>query len=385
MDGNGKVFIYSRKNPPASWGTTTSWPATLADTQATYVITADAASSGKFFGVPLAPVGNFDGSGVGSMAISAQTYGGVGRVVIVKGSSTFGSITLPDATHTVVIDGTAAAGAFGFSAPRRRADLQHEFDAHYVGLRGERRVRVCGGGGTGSLLASASSDSLVYSPATGGYGYSLGFLGALGGSSFGIAVTANVDQIVDIHLGTAATGPFMGPVGGAPAPSLRIKGPGGNSWGAVNIGGGVPASTRSVSFIGNDNVPDLVLAGQAEPNGPNVFVVDGKTLSSATGTLNISNAASPPPGVVVVPGLPADWNGHGLKSTVVPDVNGDGFGDFAVGEAVASSSSRTRGRLLLAGSRGTPCRLRQKSDAVVKSLRFSPLESESQDQPGDHR
>src|SRR4029077_2547549 len=37
--GAGRIYVYSRKSPPASWGTTNSWPATLTDAQANYTLT----------------------------------------------------------------------------------------------------------------------------------------------------------------------------------------------------------------------------------------------------------------------------------------------------------------------------------------------------------
>src|SRR6185295_1064759 len=49
LDGDGKIFIYSRKSPPASWGSTTAWPATLTDAQANYTISTDASFMGISF------------------------------------------------------------------------------------------------------------------------------------------------------------------------------------------------------------------------------------------------------------------------------------------------------------------------------------------------
>ena len=71
------------------------------------------------------------------------------------------------------------------------------------------------------------------------------------------------------------------------------------------------------------------------------YLVDGRVLASTTGTMSISaTAPSLPPGVIVVPGLPSDWAGYALKSSVVPDVNGDTYGDFAIGEATSSGAGR---------------------------------------------
>jgi hypothetical protein len=337
FDGNGKIFIFSRKNPPASWGTMNSWPATLTDTQANYVIEGDAGSAGNLFGWPIAPVGNFDGTGSDDLAVAVQTYGGVGRVVIVKGSSSFSSFTVgADPTRTIVIDG--AGGNFGSTL----LGLGPTSSPLVVSAPGIATVYSFGAVAAGPLTAGAASDSAVFSDASSVYGYSFGYLGPLGASTAAIAVAATglASQFVDIHLGTAAT-PFMGPAGGLPAPALRITGPTGNSWGALNVGGGVPASNRHVSFIGGDDVPDLILAGQSNVAGPLVYMVDGNVLTSTTGTLSITDPTALPPGVIVLRELPADWEGYGLKSSVVPDVNGDGYGDFAIGEATVVAAGRT--------------------------------------------
>ena len=71
-EGGGKVYIFSRKNPPVSWGTTNSWPATLTDTQANYVLTAAptfAGGAGSIQPVGMARLGNFDGTGSDDLAI----------------------------------------------------------------------------------------------------------------------------------------------------------------------------------------------------------------------------------------------------------------------------------------------------------------------------
>src|SRR6185369_10237210 len=64
-DGAGKVYIFSRKAP--AWGT--SWPATLTDTQANYVISADASFTGMSFR-NLGRLGNFDGVGADDLLIA---------------------------------------------------------------------------------------------------------------------------------------------------------------------------------------------------------------------------------------------------------------------------------------------------------------------------
>ncbi len=81
-DGNGKVYIFSRNNSPASWGTSGSWPSNLSDTQANYVITANSPlTPGSMDIRSLARLGNFDGTGTDDLAIaydSANSVAGSG-------------------------------------------------------------------------------------------------------------------------------------------------------------------------------------------------------------------------------------------------------------------------------------------------------------------
>ncbi len=59
------MYIFSRKNPPASWGTTNSWPATLTDAQANYVLTVNPtfATAGSILAQGMGRLGNIDGVG----------------------------------------------------------------------------------------------------------------------------------------------------------------------------------------------------------------------------------------------------------------------------------------------------------------------------------
>src|SRR6185369_4512488 len=90
-EGGGTIYVFSRKNPPASWGTTTSWPATLTAAQANYVLTADMTYAGGSDGIiygGMARLGNFDGTGSDDLAIGFTGHNAfTGGVLIVKGSS----------------------------------------------------------------------------------------------------------------------------------------------------------------------------------------------------------------------------------------------------------------------------------------------------------
>jgi hypothetical protein len=165
-------------------------------------------------------------------------------------------------------------------------------------------------------------------------------IGALGTSPGAVAVGATMGQYVDVHLGTAATGPFTGTAGGAPAPQVRLTdSASGNSFGVVNIGGGVKGTAVIASLVG-DASPDLVVAGQSGVNLP-LYVLDGAGLSALSGSVDLATASV---GIAsktatVVGRMPSAWAGYTV-GTIIPDSDGDGVADFAVGEATTSAAGR---------------------------------------------
>jgi hypothetical protein len=114
----------------------------------------------------------------------------------------------------------------------------------------------------------------------------------------------------------------------------------GNSFGILNLGGGVKGTTQTVSLVGGDAVPDLVVAGNAEAGTP-VYVVNGASIASLTGSVNVAaaQAAVVPPIVKVANRVPAPWGGF-AGATVIPHSNNDSYGDFAVGEFGANKPGR---------------------------------------------
>jgi hypothetical protein len=76
-----------------------------------------------------------------------------------------------------------------------------------------------------------------------------------------------------------------------------------------------------------DGLPDLVLVQQT---GPNIEIFDGRQVAAlGPGPTDVASivAASIP--------LPADWANTGQgEGTLLPDVNGDGYPDFAIGSAI---------------------------------------------------
>jgi hypothetical protein len=149
-------------------------------------------------------------------------------------------------------------------------------------------------------------------------------------------------KYVDVNIGSATTGPFLGTAGSAPAPSIHLTdSQSANSFGVINIGSGVRGTSGAVSFIGGDTVPDLVLAGQSEAGRP-IYVVSGTALTSLSGTVDVSQTQSGAlPGIVKVSGrFPADWSNGFTAGASIVDLNGDGYGDFAIGEFASAAPGR---------------------------------------------
>ncbi|HEY2904079.1 MAG TPA: hypothetical protein VGL59_26055 [Polyangia bacterium] len=336
-----KIYIYSRKNPPVSWGTTTSWPATLTDLKANYVITLGGADAGAYFGGGgLARLGNFDGTGTDDFAIGLGFRSGFqGSVLIVKGRSSFpAAITTPDSTNTIEIDGNTNNAFFGYGVMG--------IGQFYPQPAGPTLIATAPGIGSafafpgqapaGILSVTNAADSTA-GDATVTYGVNSGFLGKLGSSPGALTLGAPDGKYVDVHVGTAVTGPFpFDSVNPAPAGILHVVDSfSGVAFGIVNLGTGIRGTSTSVSLIG-DSSPDLVLAGQGETNTP-VYILSGTSLLSQTGTLNFSDSSSPvqtglTPGLVkILNAVP--WSGYtGGLDSVIPDSNGDGYADFALGE-----------------------------------------------------
>src|SRR4029079_12489567 len=96
-----------------------TWPATMTNANADYVITVDSTYNGSILGSSIARLGDFNNDGVDDFALGGSLFGGTtqqGRVVVIKGKTGFGNVTLPDATNAIVIDGdtSVTTGQFGY-------------------------------------------------------------------------------------------------------------------------------------------------------------------------------------------------------------------------------------------------------------------------------
>jgi hypothetical protein len=342
-DNGGKVYIFSRKSPPSSWGSSTAWPARLSDTQANYVISTPGTVTGVIAGRGVQRLGDFDADGIDDFAVSyAASSSNLGAVIVVKGSSTFGSRT-PDSTNSIQFNGSVAGGSFGAAVVG--------IGRFYGSPAGATMVVTASVAGTsyafagqsppGGVVAATSADDSTVGPGSARYGTPIGFLGPLGVSPGALALSALQGAYVDLNIGTAS-GPFLGTAGTAPAPSVRFTDSlAANSFGVINIGSGVRGKSTAGSFIGGDSLPDLVLAGQAEANRP-VYIVSGSALTTLSGTVDVSQAQSGAvPGIVKVSGrFPADWSNGFTTGCSVIDANGDGYTDFAIGEFASAAPGR---------------------------------------------
>jgi hypothetical protein len=355
------IWIFSRKSP--NFGA--SWPTGLNEGNAKYTITVQAGSlfSGKLSQRPISRLGNFDAdvNGIEDFAVGFSGFtGGAGQkgsVLVIKGSGSFpATLTIPEVTptNTIEIDGTAANSFFGATL----VGLGQFFSA------AAGSTLMVGDTGNGTAYAFAgpmtTASQVVTDAAHTDYTRTVGVLGPLGGSPNGVTIASTVASHIDIHIGTALGGPFNTSGGtNSAAKTTLTDSAASNSFGAVNLGGGVRGTTGSVSVIGDDSIPDLIVGGLTEAGVTNagpLYIINGTAISSLPpGNLDVSTIGPTALGTGVIPivvkvnnqipppSVPGTWGGY-AGTTVLPDLNGDGFGDFAIGE---TATAPTVGRVVV--------------------------------------
>jgi hypothetical protein len=320
-----KVYVYKGR---------ATWPATLTDAQADYVIGGDATYTGSALGSALARLGDFTGDGVDDLAIGARNFNTfIGRVVIIPGQVGFTSVTLPDAARAITIDGDATLDrpSFGTSL----VGLGHFYTATtgttlIVGSPGTASSVTASAGrvyafhgqlGTGGAIPLASADHSIVGPASGTHvGLFVSNLGPVMGALPNVGIGNPLDDVdfapvrgaAYVTSGTVATGPF--------ANRLIVSQSGNALVGPVIFGGGLSGRDVALSLVG-DAKPDVLLAAQT---GSYVSIADGARLPSATGKSDLATAAE-----VKMP-IPAGWDVSNGGGSLIPDVNGDGRPDFAL-------------------------------------------------------
>ncbi len=329
VNSAGKIYIYKGR---------ASWPGTLMDTDANYVITPDSTYVNTNFGVSLARLGDFTGDGVDDFAIGVSAYASRrGRVIIVPGKlggigDAMGKIMLPDTANTITIDGdpTVTRGIFGYKVLG--------LGRFYTATTGNTLVVAAPGtsngtnpsnegrvyafhpqAGSGGAIALSTADATMVGP---GKPARVGIiLTNLGGTLPAVGIGNPFDAIsvpgktgtffvMSGTSGNDAAGPFVN----------KVVGTGVSGVGQVVFGGSTSGRTQSLSVIGNDGIPDV---GVMSVSSTNIAIVDGATLSGST--VDMTTQAQ-----VLVP-LPVGWgNTSEAAGALVPDVNGDSIPDFAV-------------------------------------------------------
>jgi len=311
-----------------------TWPGTLTETQADYVISGDATYAGSQLGAAIARLGDFDGDGVNDFALGASGYGSrTGRVVVVKGKTTgFGNITLPDAANTIVIDGdpTLVKATFGESI----VGIGHYFGATgtslIVGSPGSSTSPTASMGhvyafrgqtGTAGSIALAAADQVIVGPATGTQiGTFLSNLGPVIGQLPNVGVGNPIDSVdfpgqtgcAFVLSGGAGQGPLTNKVVVSQMPVSYLVGP-------VILGGGLSGTDAVLSLVG-DAKPDVLLV--AEQAG-SITIRDGATFPAPPASLNALAQGQ----VRLL--LPDGWTVGPNGGSLIPDINGDHVPDFA--------------------------------------------------------
>jgi len=324
-----------------------TWPATLTDAQADYIISTDATWALSGFGVSIAPLGDFDGDGVTDFAIGAAGFSSLsGRVAVVYGRTGFTSFMLPDATRSLEItsDTTLNRPQFGLAV----VGLGHFYTAttgttlvvSAPGLGGatstsanEGRLYAFHGRGPGAAIAATTADHILTGPGKPArIGQTLVNVGpvvnatpSLGVGNSGDAVSVpGTNGSSFVLSGSATTGPF--------ASKLIFFQQGANGVGQVIFGGGFSGQDATVSIIG-DSKPDIALTS-LQLTGT-LDIVDGSKVAGVTSPADTISA-----GDVHVP-LPTGWSATAAGvSNLIRDINGDGFPDFALGDQFGTMPGR---------------------------------------------
>jgi hypothetical protein len=320
-----KVYIYKGR---------TTWPATLTDANADYVITGTTPTyMSSNLGTSITRLGDFTGDGIDDFALGARGFNtNVGRVVIIPGkSSGFASLSLPG-TAEIVIDGDSTLGTpyFGY----RVLGIGHYYSTTtgttlVVSAPGRAAAGVSavyafhGQTGTAGAIPIASADAVLSGAA---------------GTHLGSILTSVAPRIASLppvglgnpadNTGSAANGTgyltFGSPTAGPFATHLILNLAATTQAGGLIIGGSLPGEDVTASIIG-DATPDVVFGPKI---GTQFTIFDGAKLASKSGSIEASTTAE-----VVAPASIGTGEG---ETSLIKDINGDGWADFCVGTGVGS-------------------------------------------------
>jgi len=352
QDGAGKVFIFKGRDV---------WPVTLNENTADWTIVGSAnySAGGPGMGYALARTGDFNGDGKNDFAIGTWSYGGagIGRVDIILG----GTLPSPPATISLAGDAPAAPPVQVLTIDGDPSFSGGSFGDSLTSVaNGTDTVLIVGASYAGGATATPKGRVYAYHRRTLAGGSRLTFAAA---DAFveGIAAGAQLGETIAnpgwvtpamptvvlsspyTTLASPASNGFVQIMGGTPSnPFATTVSTIGDSratnkfdlFGLVAIGGGFSGQTRTMSIL-KSTVPDLLVAATKEGNSTaNLYIFDGAVLSGLPSPIDAAVSAT-----VTLP-LPSGWVASSFRSRGLPDLNGDGYQDFAIGENVPNGRGR---------------------------------------------
>jgi hypothetical protein len=184
----------------------------------------------------------------------------------------------------------------------------------------------------GGVIPLSSADEVVAGTASGVFlGTVVANLGPVIGSLPNLGVGNPVDG-VDYPGGSGVGFVFSGssPTG----PLLQNKDivvlSNGVESGPVILGGGLSGLDTALSLVGSSK-PDLLMTAEF---GPFFTITDGTNVPVPPASVDAATTAD------VKVSLPSGWSIGPNGGSLIPDVNGDGFTDFAIRNAVTSGVSQ---------------------------------------------
>jgi hypothetical protein len=330
-EGDGVVYVY--------YGRTTWTVPTLPDV----LIRVDSASAPpqgdpKFgysaFGWAISRIGDFDGNGVDDFVLGTPYYGGSdGHLAIVLGKAggLSSQITLPSGFGTDAVEILGSAGSMlGYST----LGIGHFYGNAKNTALVASAIGI--GAGTGALLAFQGAENLPKSldvstraayatgPAGAFFGeeglFLLGDIGPSGQLAIGVPVPRiNPPGQVSLLSGSSLAGPFAQQVTVNSSLSGSAK-----DFGELVFGSAYSGVDPDASSLIGSNRADVVI-GTKTGGVPRILIVDGTTISFP------SSAAAETLAQVSVD-LPTPWTDFANYSSVIADLNRDGYADIAIGQ-----------------------------------------------------
>jgi hypothetical protein len=322
-----------------------TWPMTLTDLQADYVISTTGNWTSASPGSSMARLGDFNGDGIDDFVIGGPTDATrVGRVAVIYGSKPFTNLSLPNATRTLEIGGDATLNRTQFGL--RVVGLGH----FYTVMTGTTLVVSAPGLGAatstsdnqghlyafhgrapGAAIDTTAADNVLVGPGKGAeLGQVLMNLGPIVNSLPSVGAGNGLDTLSVsgasgtgfVMWGSNAAGPF--------ASSTFLYEPSATQFGQMLFGGGTSGKDGSLSLIGSA-APDVGIVG----TGGSIGIVDGTALTGLTSPINVATAAA-----VEVP-LPTGWSSTTVNSGgLIPDINHDGYPDFMLADTTGATPGR---------------------------------------------